>query len=44
MYRHGKGQVETLIMSMSRPYLIWYAIRFGGILALILYPLCKARF
>jgi len=34
----------TLMMSSSRPYLIWFAIWFGGILAFILYPLCKARF
>ena len=29
---------------MSRPYLIWFAIWFGGILAFIFYPLCKAWF
>ena len=30
-------------MRMSRPYLIWCTIWYGGILAFILYPLCKAR-
>jgi hypothetical protein len=29
---------------MSRAFQIWFAIWFGGILAFILYPLCKARF
>jgi len=29
---------------MSRAFQIWFAIWFGGILAFILYPLCKADF
>ena len=29
---------------MSRAFQIWFAIWFGGILAFIVYPLCKARF
>lgn len=33
-----------LMMSMSRPYLIWFAIWFGGSMAITLYSVCSAGF
>jgi hypothetical protein len=38
------GFGEFSYMARSRAFQIWYAIWIGGILAFILYPLCKGRF
>jgi hypothetical protein len=40
----GMGFGEFSYMARSRAFQIWYAIWIGGILAFILYPLCKGRF